>query len=417
MFAAFSTALSALDANGVAVAVVGNNLANMNTTGYKESVAYFQDLVSESLNGGQTQVGFGVASPLTLMQFTQGAISASSGPLDAAIQGNGFFVVNDNGATEFTRAGSFQVDLSGNLLTPSGQQVQGWMATDGVVNTGGPIGNITVPVGALQPPQATTSMTVSANFDSSAATGAASDWSAPITVYDSLGNAHVLTLNFQQTAPNTWSYAATIPGADVTAGTAGTPYPIPNGSGSLTFNSNGQLTSPAAGAPITFAIPGLADGASNVSINWSPWNVAGTASTLTQFDQSSATSATTQNGLAAAQLTSVAMGNGGQLLASYSNGQQTVVGQVAMANIQNPQSLTSVGNNNYQVSAITAAPDVGAPGTGGRGTIVGGALESSNVDMATELTNLIVLQSAYQANSKVVTTVDTMAQAATQLIT
>jgi flagellar hook protein FlgE len=417
MFAAFSTALSALDANGVAVAVVGNNLANMNTTGYKESVAYFQDLVSESLNGGQTQVGFGVASPLTLMQFTQGAISASSGPLDAAIQGNGFFVVNDNGATEFTRAGSFQVDLSGNLLTPSGQQVQGWMATDGVVNTGGPIGNITVPVGALQPPQATTSMTVSANFDSSATTGAASDWSAPITVYDSLGNAHVLTLNFQQTAPNTWSYAATIPGADVTAGTTGTPYPIPNGNGSLTFNSNGQLTSPAAGAPITFAIPGLADGASNVSINWSPWNVAGTASTLTQFDQSSATSATTQNGLAAAQLTSVAMGNSGQLLASYSNGQQTVVGQVAMANIQNPQSLTSVGNNNYQVSAITAAPDVGAPGTGGRGTIVGGALESSNVDMATELTNLIVLQSAYQANSKVVTTVDTMAQAATQLIT
>jgi flagellar hook protein FlgE len=417
MFAAFSTALSALDANGVAVAVVGNNLANMNTTGYKESVAYFQDLVSESLNGGQTQVGFGVASPLTLMQFTQGAISASSGPLDAAIQGNGFFVVNDNGATEFTRAGSFQVDLSGNLLTPSGQQVQGWMATDGVVNTGGPIGNITVPVGALQPPQATTSMTVSANFDSSATTGAASDWSAPITVYDSLGNAHVLTLNFQQTAPNTWSYAATIPGADVTAGTTGTPYPIPNGNGSLTFNSNGQLTSPAAGAPITFAIPGLADGASNVSINWSPWNAAGTASTLTQFDQSSATSATTQNGLAAAQLTSVAMGNSGQLLASYSNGQQTVVGQVAMANIQNPQSLTSVGNNNYQVSAITAAPDVGAPGTGGRGTIVGGALESSNVDMATELTNLIVLQSAYQANSKVVTTVDTMAQAATQLIT
>ena len=129
MFAAFSTALSALDANGVAVDVVGNNLANMNTTGYKQSVAYFQDLVSESMNGGQTQVGFGVASPLTIRQFTQGAISASSGPLDAAIQGNGFFVVNDNGVPQYTRAGSFQVDLSGNLLTPSGQQVQGWMAT------------------------------------------------------------------------------------------------------------------------------------------------------------------------------------------------------------------------------------------------------------------------------------------------
>jgi len=416
MFAAFSTALSALDANGVAVAVVGNNLANMNTTGYKESVAYFQNLVSESLNGGQTQVGFGVASPLTIMQFTQGAISASSGPLDAAIQGNGFFVVNDNGATEFTRAGSFQVDLSGNLLTPSGQQVQGWMAADGVVNTGGAIGNITVPVGALQAPKATQDMTVSANFNAAATTGSASDWSAPVTVYDSLGNPHVVTLNFQQTAANTWSCQATVPGADVTAGTAGTPYDV-GSPVQLVFNSSGALITPAAGSPFTFAIGQPSDGAAPMSVNWNPWNAAGTASTLTQFDQSSATSATSQDGSAAAQLTSVTMGNGGPLLASYSNGQQSVVGQVAMANIQNPQSLTSVGNNNYQVSAISAAPDVGAPGTGGRGTIVGGALESSNVDMATELTNLIVLQSAYQANSKVVTTVDTMAQAATQLIT
>ena len=124
MFAAFSTALSALDANGIAVAVVGNNLANMNTTGYKESVAYFQNLVSESLNGGQTQVGFGVASPLTIMQFTQGAISASSGPLDAAIQGNGFFVVNDNGATEFTRIPSEPSSAHAALVHP-GRQLPG----------------------------------------------------------------------------------------------------------------------------------------------------------------------------------------------------------------------------------------------------------------------------------------------------
>jgi flagellar hook protein FlgE len=416
MFAAFSTALSALDANGVAVDVVGNNLANLNTTGYKESAAYFRDLVSESVDAGQTQLGFGVAPPLTIREFTQGAIQSSSGPLDAAIQGNGFFVVNDNGATEFTRAGNFQVDLSGNLLTPTGQQVQGWMATGGVVNTGGPIGNITVPVGSLQAPQATQNMTLSANFDASASTGAASDWSAPITVYDSLGTSHVLTLNFQQTAANTWSCQATVPGADVTAGTAGTPYDVGKPV-TLVFNSSGGLSTPAAGSPITFSIGQPSDGAAPMSVNWNPWNADGTASTLTQFDQTSATSATTQDGAAAAQLTSVTMGNGGQLLASYSDGQQTVVGQLAMANVQNPQTLVSVGNNNYQVSADTAAPAIGAPGTGGRGTIVGGALESSNVDMATELTNLIVLQSAYQANSKVVTTVDTLAQAATNLIT
>jgi flagellar hook protein FlgE len=414
MFAAFSTALSALDANGVAVDVVGNNLANMNTTGYKESVAYFQDLVSASMNGGQTQVGFGVASPLTIAQFTQGAITSSGGSLDAAIQGSGFFVVSNNGVTQYTRAGSFQVDLSGSLLTPSGQQVQGWMATGGVVDTGGPVGNITVPVGSLQAPQATRNITLSANFDASATPGAASDWSAPITIYDSLGTAHVLTLNFQQTAANTWSCQATVPGADVQGGTAGTPSAVGNPI-TLQFNGSGQLTGTTPAEPINFAFQ-PSDGAAAMSVNWNPIDADGTSS-LTQFDQSSATSASTQDGAAAAQLTSVTMANGGQLMASYSNGQQTVVGQLAIANIQNPQTLLNAGNNNYQVTADTAAPAIGAPGTGGRGTVVGGALESSNVDMATELTSLIVLQSAYQANSKVVTTVDNMAQAATNLIT
>jgi len=414
MFAAFSTALSALDANGVAVDVVGNNLANMNTTGYKESVAYFQDLVSASMNGGQTQVGFGVASPLTIAQFTQGAITSSGGSLDAAIQGSGFFVVSNNGVTQYTRAGSFQVDLAGNLLTPSGQQVQGWMATGGVVDTGGPVGNITVPVGSLQAPQATQNITLSANFDASATPGAASDWSAPITIYDSLGTAHVLTLNFQQTAANTWSCQATVPGADVQGGTAGTPSAVGNPI-TLQFNGSGQLTGTTPAEPINFAFQ-PSDGAAAMSVNWNPIDADGTSS-LTQFDQSSATSASTQDGAAAAQLTSVTMANGGQLMASYSNGQQTVVGQLAIANIQNPQTLLNAGNNNYQVTADTAAPAIGAPGTGGRGTVVGGALESSNVDMATELTSLIVLQSAYQANSKVVTTVDNMAQAATNLIT
>jgi flagellar hook protein FlgE len=416
MFAAFSTALSALDANGIAVDVVGNNLANLNTPGFKQSAAYFRDLISESMGAGQTQLGFGVASPLTVLQFTQGAIQASSGPLDAAIQGGGFFIVNNNGATQYTRAGSFQVDANGNLLTPTGEQVQGWMATNGVVNTGGPIGNIVMPVGATEPPVATTTISLSANFDSSAGVGASSDWSAPITVYDSQGTAHVLTINFQQTATNTWSYAVTIPGGDVTAGAAGAPYTIPGASGSLTFNAQGQLTSPAAANPIAIAVPGLTDGAADMNITWSPYTAAG-APTLTQFDQASATSANTQNGSAATDLTQVTMGNGGQLLATYSNGQQLVVGQLALANIPNPQTLLSVGNNEYQVTAATAQPAIGLPGTGGRGTIVGSALESSNVDIATELTNLIVLQSAYEANSKVVTTVSTLAQDTTQLIT
>jgi len=226
----------------------------------------------------------------------------------------------------------------------------------------------------------------------------------------------VLTMNFSETAANTWSYTVTMPGADVTGGTAGTPYAIPGASGTLTFNSSGQLTSPAAGSPITFSVNNLSDQAATLNISWNPYSSSG-AGMLTQFDQASAASATTQDGSAAAQLNSVTMGNGGQLLASYSNGQQVVIGQLALASIPNPQTLVAVGNNEYQVSADTGQPAVGAPGTGGRGTIVGGALESSNVDMAGQLTDLIVLQSAYQANSKVVTTVDTLAQDTTNLIT
>lgn len=424
MFAAFSTALSALDANGVAVDVVGNNLANLNTTGYKNSVAYFRDLVSASLGAGETQLGFGVGAPLTIRQFTQGAIQASGGPLDAAIQGAGFFVVKNGEATTFTRAGSFQTDLSGNLLTPTGEQLQGWMATDGVVDTGKPAGAITVPVGAMAAAVATKNITLDANFNAAAETGAASDWSAPITVYDSLGTSHVLTVNFEKTAANTWSYNVTIPGAEVGAGTAGTPYqvyPAANAElptlqfGDANNQSVGQLVSPAAGALITFSIAGLSDGAQDMSLSWDPYRADGTGS-LTQFDQASAPSASSQDGSAAAQLTQVTMGNGGQLLASYSNGHQVVVGQLAIANIRNPQTLVAIGNNQYEVSADTAPPAIGAPGTGGRGTVVGGALESSNVDIAQELTELIVLQSAYQANSKVVTTVSALAQATTNLI-
>jgi flagellar hook protein FlgE len=426
MFAAFSTALSALDANGVAVDVVGNNLANLNTTGFKESNAYFRDLVSESMNGGQTQLGFGVASPLTIREFGQGAIQSGSGPLDAAIQGNGFFVVNNNGSTEFTRSGNFQVDLSGNLLTPTGEQVQGWMAADGAVNTGGPIGNITVPVGSLQTPQASKNITLSGNFNASAAADATSNWSAPVTTYDSLGNTHVLTFNFSKTAANTWTYTVTVPPADVNGAPAGVPYQIYPAAGAaaptLNFgdpnNNNqsaGQLVTATPASPIALSLTGLSDGAQDMNINWNLNNANGSGM-LTQFEQSSAASANTQDGSAAAQLTQVTMGNGGQLLATYSDGQQAVVGQLALASIRNPQTLQAVGNNEYTVSADTAAPAIGMPGTGGRGSIVGGALESSNVDMALELTDLIVLQSAYQANSKVVTTVDRLAQAATQLI-
>lgn len=422
MFTSFSTALSALSADSTAIDVVGNDLANLNTPGYKATELCFSDLVTQSLGAGlgTTQVGFGVAQPVTLAQYSQqGAIQTSGGLLDAAIQGDGFFVVqNSAGNTLYTRAGNFQTDKSGNLTTATGDYVQGWTAIDpttGQVDTNGPIGNIVVPVGALKPPAATTQITAELNLNASSAADATSDFSMPITAYDSLGNSHILALNFQNTGGNTWSYQVTIPGSDVSGGTAGTPFDISGASGTLSFDTNGKLTSPAAGSPITFSITGLADGASDMNISWNPYNSDGSA-TITQFGQPSAYSAQSQNGSAAVQLDQVGMGNGGQILAEYTDGTQVVVGQVAMASIRNPETLIATGANSLQLSSLTASPAIGAPGTGGRGTIVGGSVEASTVDIASEFTSLIVYQRAYEANAHVVTTADQLSQDTINLI-
>jgi len=364
-------------------------------------------------------VGFGTGEPLTIRQFTQGAVQTTSGVLDAAIQGDGFFVVQDGaGNTLYTRDGNFQTDKSGNLLTDTGNKVQGWTTIDsttGDVDINGPIGNIVVPVGSLHPPTATTMITDDQNLDSTAAADATSACSTPITVYDSLGTSHVLTLNFEKTGANQWSYQVSIPGDDVNGGTAGTPFDVSGASGTLTFDSSGQLTDPANGSPIAFQVPGLTDGAADMNLTWNPYTDAGTPR-ITQFGQPSAPSASSQNGSSAAQLVHVGLATGGQILAQYSNGAQVMVGQVALASIPNPDTLIAAGNNNFLLSSRTATPSIGVPETGGRGSIVGGSIESSTVDIATEFTNLIVFQRGYEANSRVVTTADTLSQDTINLI-
>lgn len=420
MFTSFSTALSALNATSTAIDVVGNNLANMNTPGFKTSEVVFRDLVTQSLGAGlgETQVGFGTAQPLTVREFSQGAIQTSSGLLDAAIQGDGFFVTQSSqGATLYTRAGNFQVDSSGNLRTDTGNMVQGWTTLDpttGQVDSNGPIGNIVVPTGGLQAPTPTTTLTADLNLNASATADSSSDFSTPVTVYDSLGNSHVLTIGFEKTGTNTWSYQVSIPGSDVTSGTAGTPYPITGASGSLTFDSTGKLTDPAAGSPIAINLTGLSDGAADMNVSWDPYNNG--VGRITQFGQPSASSASSQNGSAAAQLVHVGLSDGGQIMAQYSDGVQTVVGQVALASIRNPSTLIAAGNNSFQLSALTANPSVGTPGTGGRGSIVGGAVEASTVDIASEFTNLIVYQRGYEANAHVITTADQLSQDTINLI-
>jgi flagellar hook protein FlgE len=417
MFTSFSTALSALDATSTAIDVVGNNLANMNSTGFKTSELSFSNLVTQSLGAGlgTTQVGFGTATPLTTADFSQGAIQTSGGLLNGAISGSGFFVVTDpsSGNTEYTRAGNFQTDASGNLESATGDYVQGWTAqgaTPGTIDTNGPVGNIVVPVGSLKAPVPTANITDSMNLNS-AATPTTEAFSTPITIYDSLGTSHVLTLSFTNTGPGAWSYSANLAAADCADG-----LPDQVASGTLAFLPNGQMDFTNTANPITFTMPALTDGAaSGGTVTWNMQNADGSGM-ITQVDEASASSASSQDGAAAAQLTSVGLGDGGTILAQYSDGSQQMVGQVALASVRNPDTLIANGNNNYMLSELTATPNIGVPGTGGRGTISGGSLESSNVDIATEFTNLIVYQRSYEAAGKVVTTADQMSQDTINLI-
>jgi len=412
MFTSFSTALSALSAHSTAVDVVGNNLANLNTPGYKASVVSFRDLVTQSLGAGlgETQVGFGTGRPFTVRRFTQGAIQSSSGLLDAAIQGDGFFIARDSqGATLLTRAGNFQVDAVGNLLTLTGDKVLGWTEdATGTVDPNSAIGPIVVPVGSLKPPIATTRFSLDLNLNAAAQTGQPEGtFSSPIEIVDSLGASHILTVTFTKSATaNTWDYSVTIPGADV--GDVNPSREVARGS--LTFDAGGKLSSPASTSPtVALPITGLANGASDLDLNWEVYNSVG-AARVTQYTQPSAVSANAQNGSAAASLIRVGLADGGKILAQYSNGQQRVVGQLAIGSIRNPESLIAVGNNSFQCSARTALPAIGLPETGGRGKVLGGALEYSTVDIAREFTNLIVYQRGYQANSRVVVAVDELSQ-------
>jgi flagellar hook protein FlgE len=411
MYNTFSTALSALKANSVAIDVIGNNLANLNTTGYKSTVASFHDLVTQSLDTDGS-AGSGVSRTSVTRQFTQGAIQSSSGSLDAAIEGNGFFVVKDtDGRTLYTRAGNFQLDAKGNLLTATGQKVQGWNAVNGTVSSSGAVSDITVPVGAVRAPAATRAMTLDLNLD--AATAVNGTFSTPIQVIDSLGASHTLTATFTKTSANNWSYVVTIPSSDLASSSGSTAGQVAHGN--LTF-TNGLLTSPAStAAPVSVSVTGLADGAADMTIDWSLFTSGGSPR-ITQYSQSSAASASSQDGVAAGLISSVSMSDGGEIVAHYSNGEDSVVGRLAVASIRNPETLVAVGENNLAAGVDTATPSVGEGDTGGRGKIVGGALESSTVDIATEFTSLIVMQRSYQANARVITASDEISQETINLI-
>ena len=418
MGTAFTNALSGLKANSEAINVVSGNLANQNTYGYKANQVSFQELVSESLLGASTSTLTGASVvPLSSQSFSQGSVTSTGQPYDAAIQGNGFFVIqNALGQQAFTRAGNFTLDATGHLLTRSGGYVEGWNGVNGTVNTNSPLSNIVVPVAGLRAPTTTTQFSVNLNLNANAATGSSdATFSSPMQVVDSQGQTHVLTITYTKQAAGSWNYDVTIPSADLVGGSGVTTSLLP-APGTLTFDAKGNLTAPASSAaPTVVNVVGLADGAADMPITWNFYDPSG-KSQITQYDQTSANLASSQNGTQAGQLTGISIGDNGQLTASYTNGDKVAVAQLAVATVLNPQSMQDLGNNTFGVTSATSVPAIGTPGTGSRGTVSGGALESSTVDIATEFTNLLVYERGYQANSKVITTEDQVVQSTLSLI-
>jgi flagellar hook protein FlgE len=398
----FSTALTGLQADTVSLNTIGNNLANLNTTAFKEQSTTFEDLfyqqIGTSGSNNPIQVGVGTKVSGTDTNLLQGSLSTTGNSADMALQGNGFFVVQQGGVQSLTRAGNFQLDAVGNLTTVDGEQVMGYPAVGGVVNANAGLVPLTVPVGVNEAAQATQNFSLTANLDAGAAVG--TQFTTPVKMYDSLGQSHSVSVSYTKTGANTWDYSVTLPAADAT----GTPT---NNTGTLTFDTNGNLVSPAANvAGITF--PGLTDGASDMSFNWNLY--ANGSSTIAQSTAASSTTASNQDGYASGVYQSFTVDANGVISASFSNGHTQNIGQVAVASVTNPEGMVLTGNNNYMTTASSGSATVGVAGAGGRGTIEDSALEQSNVDISTEFANLIVAQRAFQANSKTITTFDSLTQ-------
>lgn len=410
--ASFATSLSGLEANSQDLSVISNNLANLNTTAYKGATPAFQDLfyqqIGSSGDGNPIQVGVGTTVGSIPADFSEGNIQTTGVPTDVAIQGNGFFVGNDQGQQVFIRAGDLAIQANGTLVSSNGAVIQGYQAVNGVINTNQTPGPLTISSGAINPPNPTSTAQLALNLDSGTAVGGT--FSTALTVYDSLGAAHILTYNFTNTGPGAWNYSITIPAADV----GGTGAPVVVNSGTLTFNGAGQLTAPAANVT-GISIAGLADGANTMTFTWDLYDANGVGQ-LTQVAAPSATSSTLQNGYASGSLASYTIDSNGTIEGTFSNGQTQPLGQILLATFANEQGLSRNGSNEFLATLASGAPNIGIPGTGGRGTLSGGALEQSNVDISTQFANLIVAESGYQANAKVVTTLDTIVQDTINLI-
>lgn len=558
----FSVPLSGLDASSTALSTIANNLANLNTIGYKDQHVQFADLFYQNLGsdgaGDPIQQGAGVRVNSQPSNFTQGDVTSNGIATDVAINGNGFFVVRQDGVQSYTRAGDFEVGTNNLLETSNGQEVLGYPATNGVINTSGGLSTLALGAGTVSPATVTRNVFMTSNLNAQSAFG--SSYTTQVTVYDSLGGSHNLTFSytnenspavaaapaeaatgaltmgsipadgesvtigtqtytFTSGAPaggtnnvligstiaetvanlvnainantadaagdgaggygtgtvvnpdvaatdagngvinitadttgaasdftatsataglawstgagtngadaivgvpavvNTWGYSVSIPAVDL--GGAATDPPVSLASGTLIFNGDGTLKSvtPTGGSaslnnPTITVPPGgstFSDGANQLSFTWHLVNPAGTG-LLTQEAATSSTASIQQDGASSGTLENFNIGSDGTITGAFSNGTTAVLGQIALASFADLQGLTRTGGNDFEPTLASGQPTIGAPTSGGLGSLSGGALEQSNVDIATEFANLIVAQRSYEANARVVTTFDQVAQ-------
>lgn len=385
MLRSLFSGISGLRSHQTMLDVTGNNIANVNTTGFKSSQVQFQDTLSQLLIGaGGAQAGVGGTNPAQIglgvrvagvtTNFTQGASQMTGRSTDMMIQGDGFFVVRKGNESFYTRAGSFDFDASGNMVLPGeGALVQGWMAVDGVIDTNGPISDLKVPSGAVMAAVESTAATYAGNLDAAAADGTVLN--RTIDLYSSTGEARTLTLTFTKSAAG-WSVAASDGSSSVA-------------SAAMTFDAAGALTT-----PTSLTVGGVA-----VDL-----------STITGFSGLDTVKATTQDGQAAGTLQSFSLGADGTITGAFSNGLKQVVGRIAIGGFTNPAGLEKAGGSLFRTTVNSGDASIGTAGTGGRGSLAGGALEMSNVDLSSEFTSLIVAQRGFQANSRVITTSDEVLQ-------
>ncbi|QCI13829.1 flagellar hook protein FlgE [Pseudomonas putida] len=429
----FNIGLSGLNAAATSLDVTGNNIANVGTTGFKSARAEFGDLYANSLflGGSRYTVGSGVTTQAISQQFTQGNVSTTGASLDLAINGNGFFITSNNGSTTYTRAGAFGTDSSGNIVDASGNRLQGYgVDADGNV-VEGILTDLTVSTAAVAP-KASTSLSETLNLNSSDTVPTETPFDASDTdtynytfstdIYDSQGNAHSLSQYFVKTDQNTWTMYVTVDGVNPADPTSTTPY-----SADLTFNSAGTLTASTSSdftvdslgnLTLTDWVPAAKNAAGTMASNGASAATDGVTidmSATSQYNATSAVTAKSQDGYAPGNLSSLSIDSDGNLFGTYSNGQSKVIGQVALANFANVQGLTPVGGTGWKESYASGVPVVGAPNTGVMGELTAGALEDSNVDLTSELVNLIKAQSNYQANAKTISTESTIMQTILQM--